>query len=1384
MSTLKQYGQVLRGQVTDFTHEQKASESFLYAENLRFNTGKELASGGFITEKGTLLEFELPTLKSIQTTSGYAIKYGNDTLPYRSKEEGASGNLIPTELHTLFYNGTSTSKTSGKQLIVEVIQTEDGFVIFSTDNNGFDCIWTYTVTSKKLSLMYVRNMGFSTERPIKAIYNYENSKIKKIYWIDGVSQMRFINLENKVKNGDYEDLIDVKLESINQVGLFDISQPEVEVMSNGGSHTAGTIQYAYNLYKINGNQTKLSPLSNMVSLGNGDINGGNVNDKVTDLPKLTIRNIDKNYTNIRIYAIKYTSYNELPSVTIIADRKLSTYEEFSLYDTGLLFVQSLSIEQLLFIGSDPIYPGIIESRDNYLFMANYIESKYELKNFNARCFSFKKGSSITTHYNKFKTIVDSNGEVIGVEPAPNSLRTTVSRSNPYVFIGDDMVAMNIEDNLYTEEDTTLGMVGPNLKLTFFRRDRRTLPHLENVLKDNEIYRFSIKLYNGYGQYTDPLFIGDYYTGVIEDGSNKTNLNGYPLVVELSLGNHFKSFLANESNFLDINGKFDPKLRPVGFKLMRAIRNQEDRLIVVQGIVNPMISTNPYKSAYNETSTVKEKLAKEGFKMPWLLRTNSELIYPLQKYSNYKLINDNYANVNGLNDRATEVFSSVTTSSKRTSHFQFTKQLQLFAPELTFNHLNVIDTTSFRIKGLLETKEDSVYAAEVNTASLNKDALIKVFNRISPYAKVITEHLEDKDTIELNGDSGNLFDFSLVGPTGGDSAHSVQFYRDYTGSLKSTNNNKLFNTLGRPVLVERGQGETSYNGNPLYTFTNKFNRFRTDTPKSGSGGTSDPKGKSAITKFNSDNERNITFVEEEETTLEEMLSEVGLAVGDDVIPSIPLVEFVRPIYHYYLNNMYGGNTEAGKLSTNYTEIGSYSKIYYDGINLLFDPCRIEEPGDIFVGDFEFERISNNQALITTDSYNAIEIVKFKVETTVDLNRRSDLSRYSWDSFFMPEYEDYHKYNRVYSQQTNIFTNVNDAYNYKGNNEFGNRIIATRKKNSGELIDSWTDIMVNNFIDLDGKYGKLTDVKSFGNGLITFQKGAVGMVAVNPRTQVVDTNGIDIELGRGDVLHDYQYISTTYGSSHPHSILLAKSGLYFFDSINKAICGYEGNGVNDLGKVKGNSTFIKEQLKDKKLETNPFEGRGINMGYNQELGDIMLVLNNKTTITYNEEVTSFTGVLPYSSPKIINYGENSYSVDPNNLSALHIHTKGSHNVYYGKHKSSKLKFLLNPEPLNDCIFTNVSFKSEAYKDGVLTNSNWNTVKLHNEYQDSGTVELVERVNTRKLNRMTNITLPREKGTRNKIRNNWSIVEFEYFNNGKYLFRNNTFVISYIVVDRIIN
>jgi len=114
----------------------------------------------------------------------------------------------------------------------------------------------------KGNLVYTGALSFSMHNPIQAVPRYENEFVKKVYWVDGYNPLRYINT---VYNSETNDLENLPIDHLEVIANLDLTQPDI-VGITAGKLRSGKIQYAYQLYILNGSKTAISPLSTMIHL--------------------------------------------------------------------------------------------------------------------------------------------------------------------------------------------------------------------------------------------------------------------------------------------------------------------------------------------------------------------------------------------------------------------------------------------------------------------------------------------------------------------------------------------------------------------------------------------------------------------------------------------------------------------------------------------------------------------------------------------------------------------------------------------------------------------------------------------------------------------------------------------------------------------------------------------------------------------------------------------------------------------------------------------------------------------------------------------------------------------------------------------------------------
>jgi len=1464
------------GMSKDYSNDLQG-EKYFDARNIRTTALDKKSQMAVTNELGNELIFAIPTpvLNYVGTAIEYTVGAQTKSLSYEAIEAAHPR----CEIESQFMTDATTVKVSGDQVIVGVKELRDSAIVVTTDNNGFDCIWELTGINQAsfgLDLLYMADLGLSTDNLLQILYNYENSIVQKMYFVDGVHQIRYVNIRQSVANGDNKNLIDISPSLLDIVSTYTLQQPEIVSVTGGGSHTAGKIQYAYGLFILNGAQTTGSPLSHLVPIDKGEgLGGGDVNENLGKSVIVKVTDIDPKFTHIKIYAIKYTSYNENPQVVVVAEREIDNFTEFTYTDDGN-YVEEISLEAFQFLGSSPIVPEHIVAKDNRLFPVNIKESVFDVEldtrayafgasteTSHVSTFSFRgdatangnmilqvedvvyyvpvlDGDSKDTIAEKVRVYLDANlvgydpvqttsglfnskviitrtaagpvsdsvaiGSQVGVtiswSNSPGSLANNTcvvmnnafydddtntvvgeesSVTSPDFVLGEKHDAINRDYDVYKyqADGTTLGASGKYLDITLSQRQYAASEAVEasklEILKDNEMYRLGIKFYNQRGQSSNPKWVMDFR-------SPEGNLNRLHAQIGVTMTADFYVWLNDSSNFESEDDK------PVGYKLLRADRTLNDQTIFAQGIVNPMVANYVHQEKFVDigdriqavTSTSSDVLpsairkfktdrpfvkCKNFHETAWsyedgdIATTNTgpygpAILSPLSKLRPQ-------FNSGGFNTKETY---SGPGGDYRAQTFQFTTMMQFFSPEILFRNVAIDAGYKLKVVGLI--KESSSYNWSTESHPLTSEIAVQ-----AKYVGGFTRGPGVGATETISNES-YLNDFGFYGPTNDkDNIATQQCYREFLGAVSLPTANKdrtIHDVFGTPELTDEGADFKRYNGNPALKYANHIKNMLQDK----FAGDADDGRDVQIKGVNSNGARCLTFALgpddtsfdiSQRPTLESIYADADIDEDDGIL----LTEFVRDDYISYVGGIYGGFAYESKRNSEYIEIGEFTNIT--------DSALVTSPGDTFVDTFTFTKFAKDDLQNTTQTQNLMcEIVSFRCETSVDLKNRKDLSSGTWDARFQPKHEEYTNYNLVYSQQP-ILTKTSDVgAKFKKVQEFDTRIISTKVKTPGEFIDSWTDMLENETMDLDGTYGPINAVVTLKDEIFCLQDTAVSMIAINPRVQIAPGDGVALELGTGGILHDYKYLSTTIGCLNKFGVISTENTFYFVDVINRGIMSFSQGQVARFSDLKGfHHTLVNDMSYDKLLLDNPVKGDGISIGYNPASADVYFSFRQSPSVStakdavgdftlgFNEKTGEFVCYYDYIPAWYINKGSTLISSSPDS-DQVWEHGVGTPNNFYGVQYPSSITLHVAP-PGHEVILNSASYKLEATDSAGrdLPTTGLTHVEVYNDYQTSGKVALQIRKNAFKKFRNWKINLPREQGMRERMRSAWGFVKFTFDN-----------------------
>ncbi len=1276
------------------------------------------------------------------------------------------------------------------------------------------------------------------------------------------------------ENGDLKNLVDLEASSINNVSKYDLSQPQIVSSDGGGIHTAGMIQYAYNLYILNGAQTTISPLSEIEPIAKGGtLGGGKLNEEINRSMLVNINNIDKTYTHIRLYAVKYTSFNQIPSVSLIADREIDNYDSLSYYDDGNV-IEALTPEEFLFLGSDPVIPQHIESKDNRLFSLGIKEETFDL-DIDSRCYGHdlngdakvwenirkvedelqgpelvinttnylvpKKHDSVNRNYDLYKYTkgvpsggakeqglvrvakgptstgnilisIDGTASLIPVT-AGDSTQVTCQKMRDYLIanVTDHTFGMIVVQGSYhltiekndkgaatntscsnqlgaqfivtTTQDGFDGTIPLGAEGLFFRLTltQNTMSEEEasnfRFLKDRELYRYGIIFYNDLGQQSVPKWLCDIK-------APKGNLKGQYNQVLFEVKPEFYTWLNAQT--------FEENKAPVGYKIVRANRTILDRTVLTQGIINPMINNLPGNirdAVYGDFTTM---YSPASTKMPSVIRTFED-IWPFAKIDQFRPLSFN--KIGNTNDsgvingvlydlrNSKEEFRAAPAVNWVSNSFQFNSMMQLFSPEIMFENVSIDSSYKLKVIGMVKESDTRNWGKEFNTNTLSVRSEAKWTGGINTSSDGVT-------TQTILGNASQIYDFGFFGPVNVSSGVQInQMYREFLGGYIDAPNEIDYDMYGTPEVSERGVNGSTYNNDERFKYNNNWVEFRVDI-----GDQDSIQNAQSVFGEQSNGAKCITFVEgsdnpEDSPNPRKHIKNFYDASGISHTNGLLVAEFVRDEEYKYIGNIYGGNTYESRSVTDYLPIGQYKDIS-ETSNF------IESPGDTYVGNFKFQKMSKTGVDLVGNTYNqTTEIVCFRTETTVDLKNRSDKSVGAWDSTWQADYEEFQDYNRVYSQQANLVNSTDAGFKFKKIQEFDTRVMASKVKSPGESIDSWSDPLVNEVLDLDGKYGPITGTVNYKDEIYALQSGATAILSINPRASVTAGDGLGLELGTGGVLNDYSYLSTEYGALNKWSVQSTDNGFFYFDLNKQSILRLDSSGLQNLTNSAGFHSFFQNNINRSDLILdNPVNLRGVSSGYDATNGDMFMTFlqrkvsdsgplsrtadeDNYFTICWNEETNSFTSFYGYHPSFYLNQGPKLITTNYNSNELWVQGIKGS-NKFYGTRFDSRINFTVTPESTLPCIYTNLTYNMEAKdQDGNdISNATFDKVSVRNDYQDSTFRDVKVRKNAKRRDRLWNIALPREYGTRNRIKSPWCTIELLLNNDKSYDMIAHDLIVSY--------
>lgn len=1257
----------------DISVNKYPNSNFYWAENFRVTSKDGLSVGALTNVKGTLPKLNF----------------------------GGSGEVKPVG-HCLI-----------RDTLIMFMSTIDGGKIYRWDYNDSN------IEESPTLIYHDPNLAFDTAKPIRAVGRYETPTVQKIYFTDGDTMFKHLNIIPE--EGDSYPLT-YDLDSLDLVPDVDFSTIDL-ALTPGGNLKAGKIQYAYQMYNKRGSESSISPESSMIDITNAsdtssttlDYKGDEVGTIVNKSVEVSIDNIDTLFERIRIYALEYTVFDQVPAIRIVGEYEVDG-SSISILDSGQS-IGEFTLEEFRFIQHD-FYPKSIDIKDNYLFAANIKENYFYISDdeFDARAFRFNSNVATLRDGNNIYQVTYSGGNLSTLPPITheaynrfNSVHSVYFDETSNVSIGDFDEEISLDK--YNPATGNLGGYGPNISYEFtttqvlldegvqsnsgYRgtypsqvcevttRTNYSNPQLDVGYQRDEVYRFAIVFFDTKGRQSFAKWIGDIK---------------FPNNTELPFIEYNNTNNKTYANILGINFTVnippEVKTKISGYQIVRVTRTTTDKTILGQGLVGYLANGGPDDS------------------------DNSDK-YHMMSQASVPLIGDMYAespnygreSISWTASSGQDVSNVVRYTRHATNNLPIEdegevgfnpKYIEFTSPETAFNRLDFTESASFiEAFGVLNENDYTAITGQGDREERNQNQLVS--DKFKDYAP---------------GNANRRTRTFL-------STNKVYSAKEFRGSSTDPNNDVTID------IQDDGKIFNNKCSNLVETGGDEYRRY----------------GLRGVF--------NLCVVDADETDINSK--------------KLPLAEF----YNGDLIEVLIGNYKVDKGKSAYGgstyEARSYNTYYPASQFIDKDTASVDVyGGDTYISFFSYARSLVGAA--DPEEGDTIEAyVFFPVETSINLELRLDpIQTYinwgwlpvdnvpnykisetveqgvlAYGTSYPEELGNLYRYNSAYSTIGKAKEYIAEPFDFKEEEIYDTRITASDVKINGEYLDSWTKFRFNNFIDVDTKHHGITKIITFKNQLYYFQPTAVGIAAVNQRSLVQDNQPGALSVGTGGILPRYDYVTDKSGSEFYEGIQASDTHLYYVDGrrkrINKLIAGQE----IAVSLIKG----IDSLLDKKDFDT-------VVGGFDRGFNEVIFTIDGQTLV-FNETIDAFTGSQSYDPELMISIGKDLFSIgdytsdtpwlyqdddaervgyigntdaDPewdyvliggaSNGSTLFKHNVGDEGSFYGQEgvQDSYLTLIINPNGNVVNFFDNLDLRTESRDSGNndVTDDVFYQLEASNDYQ----------------------------------------------------------------------
>ena len=427
-------------------------------------------------------------------------------------------------------NGTMIGWNVLNNYIILFVKGNDEDYIYRIEYKGDD--------EMEKVVVFHGQLGFDTAYPIESIVYFETDDIQKIYWVDGLHVLRFVNFKDDAMIAKNWNNDPTYFDS-NRYVSFSV-KASVTKDNAGNTRQNGTIQYFLTYFSKHGQESGIVWASDLIYLNPAE-RGGAADETNNNRVTIEFNGLDHiRYSGFRVYSIFRSSLNGTAVCYLVAEQ--NTGDNVTVVDDGAhLTLQDAS--SLLYLGSQDVRAGTITHKDETLFLG-------DLK-------------SIGRDYTQLEKIIRDNMFIYG--PSGKFIPDETYKSACVSFAYSDNKHAETHDIAYVKDEGTYPFKS---QLTYSSSEILSF-------KGGEMYRFALKFKLQDGTETDAFWIGD-AENELYPVMDKYHNCIKRIVAVCELPKALIDYLKDENNKLSITA----------VQLCIAEASDADRSVKAQGVINP------------------------------------------------------------------------------------------------------------------------------------------------------------------------------------------------------------------------------------------------------------------------------------------------------------------------------------------------------------------------------------------------------------------------------------------------------------------------------------------------------------------------------------------------------------------------------------------------------------------------------------------------------------------------------------------------------------------------------------------------------------------------------------------------------------------------------